>query len=222
MPVYNLIEYSNNYSKISGSLWQYCKDIHAVINTANIVEFNGTIATDLFSFKAKITGQTGNNGRIDNVEIKIPLKDLRSFWRTLEMSLINCEFNVIFTRSANCFIIYTNVANQNPSIEITETKLYVPLVTLSSQDNAKLLPQLKSGLNKTINWNKYLSKPELLVQNQNLNHLVEPSFQGVNKVFVLAFENNAQRTSNKRYYLPNLEIKDYIVTINGKTFLINQ
>ena len=222
MPVYNLIEYSNNYSKISGSLWQYCKDIHAVINTANIVEFNGTIATDLFSFKAKITGQTGNNGRIDNVEIKIPLKDLRSFWRTLEMSLINCEVNLIFTWSANCFIIYSNVANQNPSFEKTETKLYVPLVTLSSQDNAKLLPQLKSGLNKTINWNKYLSKPELLVQNQNLNHLVEPSFQGVNKVFVLAFENNAQRTSNKRYYLPNLEIKDYIVTINGKTFLINQ
>ena len=138
------------------------------------------------------------------------------------MSLINCEVNLIFTWSANCFIIYTNVANQNPSFEKTETKLYVPLVILSSQDNAKLLPQLKSGLKRTINWNKYLSKPELLVQNQNLNHLVEPSFQGVNKVFVLAFENNAQRTSNKRYYLPNLEIKDYIVTINGKTFLINQ
>ena len=73
-----------------------------------------------------------------------------------------------------------------------------------------------------INWNKYLWKPELLAWNPNLNHLVEPSFQGVNRIFVLAFENDEQRTSNKRYYLPNVEIKDYNVEIDGKTFLINQ
>ena len=69
-----------------------------------------------------------------------------------------------------------------------------------------------------INWNKYLWKPELLAWNPNLNHLVEPSFQGVNRLFVLAFENDAQRTSNKRYYLPNVEIKDYNVIIDGKNF----
>ena len=69
-----------------------------------------------------------------------------------------------------------------------------------------------------INWNKYLWKPELLAWNPNLNHLVEPSFQGVNRIFVLAFENDAQRTSNKRYYLPNVEIKDYNVVIDGKNF----
>ena len=69
-----------------------------------------------------------------------------------------------------------------------------------------------------INWNKYLWKPELLAWNPNLNHLVEPSFQGVNRIFVLAFENDAQRTSNKRYYLPNVEIKDYNVEIDGKNF----
>ena len=69
-----------------------------------------------------------------------------------------------------------------------------------------------------INWNKYLWKPELLAWNPNLNHLVEPSFQGVNRLFVLAFENDAQRTSNKRYYLPNVEIKDYNVVIDGKNF----
>ena len=124
--------------------------------------------------------------------------------------------NLILTWSANCVIIYTNVANQNPTFEITETKLYVPVVTLSTQDNAKLLPQLKSGFKRTISWNKYLAKPELLAQNANLNHLIEPSFQGVNRLFVLAFENDAQRTSNKRYYLPNLEIKDYNVKIDGK------
>ena len=80
------------------------------------------------------------------------------------------------------------------------------------------MPQLKSGLKRTISWNKYLPKPELLSQNRKLNHLVEPSSQGVNRVFVLAFEDDEQRTSNKRYYIPNVEIKDYNVMIDGKNF----
>ena len=94
--------------------------------------------------------------------------------------------------SAGCVIIYTDVANQNPTFTITETNLYVPVVTLSTQDNAKLLPQLKSGIKRTISWNKYLAKPELLAQNANLIILIEPIFQGVNRLFVLAFEDDAQ------------------------------
>ena len=112
------------------------------------------------------------------------------------------------TCSANCVTVYTNVANQGAKFTITEIKLYVPVVILSTQDNTILLTQLKSGFKRTINWNKYLPKTELLAQNSNLNHLVEPRFQGVNRVFVLAFENDAQRTSNKGYYLLNVEIKD--------------
>ena len=134
------------------------------------------------------------------------------------MPLINCEIELILTCSRDCVIIYTNVDNQVPTFTITETNLYVPVVTLSTQDNAKLLPQLKSGFKRTISWNKYLAKPELLAQNTNLNHLIEPSFQGINRLFVLAFENDAQRTSNKRYYIPNVEIKDYNVMIDGKNF----
>ena len=94
----------------------------------------------------------------------------------------------------------------------------MPVVTLSTQDNAKSLPQLKSGFKRTINWNKYLSKAELIAHNPNLNHLVEPRFQGVNTLFVLVFGNDAQRISNKRYYLPNVEIKDYNVMTDGKNF----
>ena len=134
------------------------------------------------------------------------------------MSLINCEVELILTWSAGCVIIYTDVADQVPTFTITETNLYVPVVTLSTQDNAKLLPQLKSGFKRTISWNKYLAKPELLAQNANLNQLIEPSFQGINRLFVLAFENDAQRASNKRYYIPNVEIKDYNVIIDGKNF----
>ena len=168
--MYNVIEYNDNYSKTSGGLWQYCKDIPAVNNNGNIVDFRGANATT--------------------------------------NSLVNLEVNFILTWSENCVIIGTNVVNQVPTFEITETSLYVPVVTLASEDNAKLLSQLKSGFKRTINWNKHLSKLELLPQNPNLNHLIEPSLQGVNKIFVLAFENDAQRTSNKRY-LPNVEIKHY-------------
>ena len=112
----------------------------------------------------------------------VPLKYLTNFCRTLEMSLINCEIELILRWSANCVIIYTDVANQIPTFTITETNLYVPVVTLPTQDNLKLLPQLKSGFKRTISWNKYLSKPELLAQNPNLNHLIEPSFQGGNRL----------------------------------------
>ena len=134
------------------------------------------------------------------------------------MHLINCEVELILTWSENCVIISTNVANQNPTFTITETTLYVPVVTLSIQDNAKLLPQLKSGFKRTISWNKYPAKPESLAQNANLNHLIELSFQWIKRLFVLAFENNARRISNKRYYLANVEIKDYDAMIHGKNF----
>ena len=89
---------------------------------------------------------------------------------------------------------------------------------MSAQENAKFLQQLKTGFKRVINWNKYLSKPELLLQNANLNHLVEPSFQGVNRLFVLAFENDNYRISARRYNLPTVEIKDYNIMINGENF----
>ena len=191
MVMYDLIEYCDNYSKTSGSLWQYCKKIPAVNKDGDIVDFDGANATDPFSFKTKITGQTNDDGETDNVEIMVPLKYLSNFWKTLKMPLINREVELILTWYANCVIIYTN-------------------------DNAKLLTQLKSGFKRTLSWTKYVAKPELLAQNANLNHLIEPGFQGVSRPFVLSFENDAQRTSNKRFCIPNTNIKDYNVMIDGK------
>ena len=109
MLMYNLIEYSDNYSKTSGSLWQYYKDIPAVNNDGDIVNFNEANATDSFNFKTKITGQTNNDGEINDVEILLPLKYLTNFWRTLEMPLINCEIELILDWSADCVIISTNI-----------------------------------------------------------------------------------------------------------------
>ena len=145
----------------------------------------------------------------------VPLKYLSYFWRTLEMPLINCEVNLILTWSSTCVITNSNGAG---IFAITDTKLYVPVVTLSTQENTKFLQQLKSGFKRVINWNKYLSKRELLAQNPNLSHLIEPSFQGVNRLFVLAFENHDDRTSSDEYYLPTVEIKDYNTMINGENF----
>ena len=147
--MYNWIEYSDNYSKTFGSLWQYCKDIAAVNNDGNIVNFNGANTTDSFNFKTKITGQTGNE-ETKELEIMVPLEYLSNLWRALEMPLINCEVSLILDRSKNCVIVYTSVANQSATLQITDKKLYVPVVTLSIQDNAKVLPQLKSGFKRTI------------------------------------------------------------------------
>ena len=187
---------------ITGSLWQYCKDIPARNNNDEIIEFTAGNPTDSFNFKVKITGRTRND-RTKNVEIMVPLKYLSNFWRTFEMPLINCEVNLILTWSSTCVLTATNIPNQNATFAIK-----VPVVTFSTQENTKFLQQLKSGFKRVINWNKYLSKPELLAQNPNLNHLVEPSFQGVNRLFVLAFENDDDRTSDEQYFLPTVEIKD--------------
>ena len=112
----------------------------------------------------------------------VSLKYLSKFLKTLEMPLINCEVELILTWPGGCVIIFQGAANQNPIFTITETNLYVHVVTLSTQYNAKLLPQLKSGFKRTISWNKYFSKPELLPQNPNLNDLIEPRCQGVNGI----------------------------------------
>ena len=191
--MYNLIEYSDNYSKTSGSLWQYYKD-----------GLNDNIQSESFKSKIKITGETLAAGNTKDVEIIVPLKYLSNFWRTLEMPLINCEVNLILTWSRDCVI--TNSTGE-AKFAITETKLDVPVVTLSTQDNAKLLQQ--SGFKRIINWNKYQSSIKTYARNRYLNRLVDPSFQGVNRLFVLSFENENGRTLHSTYYLPKVGIKDY-------------
>ena len=120
------------------------------------------------------------------------------------MPLINCEINLTLTWSRDRVI--TNSTGEG-KFAITETKLYVPVVTLSTQDNAKWLQQLISGFKRIINWNKYESELKTYAQNRYLNCLINPSFQGVNKLSVLPFENEDDRTSHSTYYLLIVEIK---------------
>ena len=146
MPMYNLIEYSDNYAKTTGSLWQYFND-----------EPNDDIEdSELFKSKINVTGKTPDDDNEKDVEIMVPLKYLSNFWRTVEMPLINCKVNLILTWSSTCVITDSNGAG---IFAITDTKLYVPVVILSTQESTKLIQQLKSGFKRVINWNKYLSKP---------------------------------------------------------------
>ena len=144
MPMYNLIEYSDKYSNTSGSSQKYYKDDP----NDNMTQ------SESFKSKARITGKTPADGNRKDAEIIVPLKYLSNFWRTLEMPLMSCEVEPILTWSEDCVI---SSATGETKFAITETKLYVPVVTLSTEDNAKLLQQLKSNFKRKITWNKYES-----------------------------------------------------------------
>ena len=134
----------------------------------------------------------------------VPLKYLSNFLRTLEIPLINCEINLLLTWSAN-YVISNAAVNQATTFTITDTKVYVPFVTLSIGNNSKLSQQLKSGFERTINWNKYEPKPRKQnSSNQYCYFLIEPSFQEVNRLFVFTFNVIDSRTGHSRYFLPTL------------------
>ena len=130
------------------------------------------------------------------------------------MPLINCEINFVLTWSEKCVLSNDTKAT---TFAITDTKRYVPVVPLSAQNNEKLLQQLKSGLKKTINWNKYQSKLSIQAPNSYFDYLIDPCFQRVNRLFLL-FENTTDRTVHINNYLPTVEIKDYNVMIDGQNF----
>ena len=109
-------------------------------------------------------------------------------------------------------------APTNATFKITDTKLYVPVVTLSTKDDNNFLEQLKSGFKRTIKWNKYRSEMTNQTKTNHLNYLIDPTFTKVNRLFVLSFENEEDRTSFSKYYVPKVEIKDFNVLIDGKSF----
>ena len=240
MPMYNLLEYSKNYSKTTGSLWNYYKDEP---NNPPRNNYNADPITNSASFKYKtsITGKTSNanqengvNTEQENTKIKknldvvVPLKYLSNFWRTLDIPLINCEVSLILTWSENC--VLTDIKTQtargtrvainaptNATFKITDVKLYVPVVTLSTENDKTLLEQLRTGFKRTIKWNKYRSEMTNQTKNNNLNYLIDPTFTKVNRLFVLLFENENDRTSFSKYHVPNVQVKDLNVLIDGKS-----
>ena len=149
------------------------------------------------------------------------------------MPLINCEINLILTWSENCVITSKSTRDADPDAdpavdatndptnekcEIKDMKLYVPVVTLSTENNKTLLEQLRTGFKRTIKWNKYRSKMSNQTKNNHLNYLIDATFTKVNRLFVLSFENEDDRTSCSKYYVQNVQIKNPNVLIDGKSF----
>ena len=134
------------------------------------------------------------------------------------MPLINYEISLQLKCSANCFFFTGDAVNQVPTFTVTDTNFYGPVVTLSTQDNIKLIKQLGFCLKRTINWNKYQSKKTNQGKNKYLELVTDSSFQGVNRLFVLSFENEEDQVSYKSQYLPNVQIKNYNIMIDGRKF----
>ena len=163
----------------------------------------------------------------------VPLKYLSNFFRSLEMPLINCKIhleldwnNDCIMYGANTYAAGDNNNDRETTFQITSTKLYVPVVTLSTKDNVNLTKQLNEEFKRSVYWNKYESKIE--TKNLHANNVtrfpLDAPFQGVNRLFVIAFDNTengnkmVERDSHKKYFLPSVDITNYNVLIDGRNF----
>ena len=169
-----------------------------------------------------------NRSGREEVEIVIPLKYLGNFLRALNMPLISCELSLELKWHKNCIITSQQIgvnldggnttAPTDPTLAINDCKLYVPVVTLSKNDEIELLTNLKSGFKREIIWNRYRSQMSTGAANDNLNILIDPTFTNLNRLFVLAYQASSSRQSIFQFYLPRVMVKDYNVIIDKLAF----
>ena len=239
MSMYKLLEYSKNYRKTIGSLYNYYRDELSDDGDDNNFDNIKVVNSNTFNYKNKITGNTYNvdagaqgydvnkNGT-QEVELDIPLKHLGNFWRALNIPLISCEVSLELKWNKNCIITSLEQrdigggnrdnAPTGATLAINDCKLCVPAVTLSKDDEIKLLTNLKLGFKREIIWNKYRSQMTTEQTNNNLNILIDPTFTNVNRLFVLAYRTADNRQSFSQFYLPNVMVKDFNVIIDKFAF----
>ena len=239
MSMYNLLEYSKNYRKTIGSLYNYYRDELSddagdnnfdnikVVNS-NTFKYKNKIIGNMYNVDAGAQGYDVNKNGTQEVELAIPSKCLSNFWRALNIPLISCEVSLELKWNKNCVITSLEQrdigggnrdnAPTGTTLAINDCKLYVPTVTLSKDDEIKLLTNLKSGFKREIIWNKYRSQMTTDRVNNNLNILIDPTFTNVNRLFVLAYQNPDDRQSFSQFYLPNVMVKDYNVIIDKLAF----
>ena len=237
--MYNLLEYSKNYRKTIGSLYNYYRDELSDDADDNNFDNINVVNSNTFKYKNKITGNTYNvnagvqgydvnkNGT-QEVELATPLKYLGNFWRALNIPLISCEVSLELKWGKNCVITSLEQrdigggnrdnAPTGTTLAINNCKLYVPAVTLSKDNEIKVLTNLKSGFKREIIWNKYRSQTTTEAINNNLNILIDPPFTNVNKLFVLAYRTADDRQSFSQFYLPRVMVKDCNVIIDELAF----
>ena len=220
---YNLIEYSDIYSDTSCSLWQFKKD--EIEENDNLTVVNSSS----FKYKSNCIGSTDADGvkrKIESVKIVVPLKYLSSFWISLQMPLINCKVELSWKWYEKCIL---SSAGNNATFTITDAKLYVPIVTLSAEDNAKLSKLLSEGFKRPVYWNKYKVIDNKVVEiaanngEKYIRELLDSSYQGVKRLFVLAYDNIAGTDqvsidSFRNYFLPKVKIENCNIEIDGRNF----
>ena len=218
--MYNLLEYSDNYEDSTGSPYHFKRSEIATGNDNNAIITVGN--SKPFTYRSSLVGD-----RVNNVELVVPFKYISNFFRALEMPLINCKIHLELEWDPDCLLCSNNAAaGNNVTFQITDTKLYVPIVTLSTKDTTHLINLLSERFKRSVFWNKY--KIERLTVAANANNdcraLLDAYFQGVNRLFVLVFNSAAgnprlvNREGYRKYYLPRVDIKKYNVLIDGKNF----
>ena len=222
MPMYNLIEYSDNYQDSSATLCQYKRDEPPEANAFADLTVNNSSS---FKYKVSLLGNPVLDGNITkrSVKVVVPLKYLSNFFRSLEMPLSNCKIKLNLTWKKEC--VLSNQAGLAVFI-INGTKMYVPVVTLSKEDNKDFIEQQNKGFQRSIYWNEYKTKE--INENADPNVFkyinLDPSFQDVNRLFVMAYNRvNDQPTRNgqQKYYLPRIDLNKYNVIIDGRNFYDN-
>ena len=226
MPMYNLIEYSDNYQDSSATLYQYKRDEPPEYDAvADLTADNSSS----FKYKMKLLGNVtrvaGNAAGVRRLKVKVvvPLKYLSNFFRSLEMPLINCKIKLNLTWKKECVL---STGNVDAVFIINDRKLYVPVFTLSKEDNKDFIEQQNRGFQRSIFCNEYKTK-EI---NEDADAIVfkyinlDPSFQGVNRLFAMAYNRaNGQPTryGRRKYYLPRTDLETYNVIIDGRNFYDN-
>ena len=222
MPMYNLIEYSDNYQDSSATLYQYKRDEPLEANAINDLT---TDTSSSFKYKVELLGNPVLHGNIAkrSVKVVVPLKYLSNFFGSLEMPLINCKIKLNLTWKKEC-VLSTDAGDA--VFIINDTKMYVPVVTLSKEDNKDFIEQRNKGFQRSIYWNEYKTKE--INENADANVFkyinLDPSFQGVNRLFVMAYNRaNGQATRNgqRKYYLRRIDLEKYNVIIDGRNFYDN-
>ena len=234
IPMYNLIEYSDNYSDTSGRLLKFKRDEKNMNNgyPANVTTDDSSSFNQKSSFLKPLTA--ADNGVFKDVKIAVPLRYLSDFWKFLEIPLINCKIHFELNWTKDC--VMSTIADT--IFKITNTKLYAPIVTLSRKGNVKLVKLLEEGFKRPVYWNEYQTKIEArdLDKNNLTRFPLDPSVQEVTRLFVLAFNNTTVnvlnnpinntynrvlRNSNTKYFDPSVNITNYNLLIDGRNFYDN-
>ena len=222
MPMYNLIEYSDNYQDSSAALYQYKRDEPPEANAIDDLTVDNS---SFFKYKISLLGNpvVANNIARRSANIVVPLKYLSNFSRSPEMPLINCKIKLNLTWKKECVL---STDEGNALFIINDTKLYFPVVTLSKEDNKDFIEQQNKRFQRSIYWNEHKTKEINEDADANVFKYInlDPSFQGVNRLFIMTYNRaNGQPTRNgqRKYYLPRIDSEKYTVFIDGRYFYDN-